>query len=136
MKNFPVQNANEQINTNVESVESIHNFIQTKPKYKLTSFILCDAIIFARLSYKLDDILNIFNPNEAEHDFALQNEYSGMCSATMVLKIKDQALDEILGNIWFEMVYNTHTKQNAQECAELMTYRWIKAIKKYNSSYN
>jgi hypothetical protein len=127
----PVQTKNEQI----LSVEEIHNFLQRKPKYQLVTSILCDAILFARLSCKVHGILNIFDPQSGEHEFMLEFEYSGINSATKVLKIKDDKLDTILGQIWWDMVYVENENQKADECAELMCYRWIKAIKKYNSSY-
>jgi hypothetical protein len=137
MKNFPVQNANEQINTNVETVESIREFLQTKPKSKIVVAILSDAIIFARLSSKMSDILNIFDPKNSGFEFELQDNYSGSNTAIDVLKIKDTELENILGQIYFDLVYmDNEMTQKADEVAELVYFRWIKAIKKYNSSYN
>ena len=135
MKNSQVQTTNEQINITIESAASIREFLQTKPKYKLVVSILSDAIIFSRLSCKMFDILNIFDPKNEGQDFDLEFNYNGMNNATSVMKIKVDKLDNILSNIYFELVFSKDQDEKVSELAENICFQWVKAIKKYNSSY-
>ena len=52
-----------------ENAVSIHEFLGTKPKLKIGANIMKDAIIFLRLSIKMGDILNVFNPETPVHEF-------------------------------------------------------------------
>ena len=52
-----------------ENTESIREFLKTKPKLKIGANIMKDAIIFSRLSIKMGDILNVFNPETPVHEF-------------------------------------------------------------------
>lgn len=135
MKNSQVQTKNEQINVTIESADSIREFLQTKPKYKVVVSILSDAIIFSRLSCKMFDILNIFDPKNQGQDFDLEMEYGGMNNAISVMKIKDDKLDKILGDIYCDLVYSKEQDEKTDELAENICFQWLKAIKKYNSSY-
>lgn len=51
--------------------------------------ILIDAILFARISYKMMDILNAFNPKVMNFEFEPEVQYNGFSNAITVLKIKD-----------------------------------------------
>ena len=135
MKNSQVQTKNEQINVTIESADSIREFLQTKPKYKVVVSILSDAIIFSRLSCKMFDILNVFDPKNQGHEFDLEFNYSGMNNAISVMKIKDEKLDKILGDIYCDLVYSKEQDEKTDELAENICFQWLKAIKKYNSSY-
>jgi transcriptional regulator NrdR family protein len=106
-----------------------------KNKSKVVVAILSDAIIFSRLSCKMFDILNIFDPKNQSQDFDLEINYSGMNNAIAVLKIKDDKLDNILGGIYCDLVSSKEEECRVDELATLIYNKWIKAIKKYNSSY-
>lgn len=106
-----------------------------KNKSKIIVSILSDAIIFSRLSCKMFDILNIFDPKNQDQDFDLEFNYSGMNNAISVMKIKDDKLDNILGGIYCDLVYKNEEEVRVDELAAIIYKRWIKAIKKYNSSY-
>ena len=106
-----------------------------KNKSKVVVAILSDAIIFSRLSCKMFDILNIFDPKNQGQDFDLEMEYSGMNNAISVMKIKDDKLDNILGSIYCDLVSSKEEECRVDELATLIYKKWLKAIKKYNSSY-
>ena len=106
-----------------------------KNKSKIVVSILSDAIIFSRLSCRMLDILNIFDPKNEGQDFDLEFNYSGMNNATSVMKIKDDKLDNILSNIYFELVFSKDQDEKVDELAMIIYKKWLKAIKKYNSSY-
>ncbi|MBF2709454.1 hypothetical protein [Flavobacterium soyangense] len=120
-----------------ENTESIREFLETKPKMKIVKNILSDAIIFSRLSGKMSDILNLFNPNNPEQDFNLESKYYGISNAGDILKVKDQELDEALTKIYCDLVYVSDKKDcEVNDLAQLVLFQWLKTIKKYNSSYN
>ncbi|GIZ08358.1 hypothetical protein [Flavobacterium sp. UMI-01] len=103
--------------------------------------ILMDAILFARISNRMMDILNAFNPKVTEQEFEPEVHYHGICNAITVLKIKDENLDNILENIFNDFVYGNNAKQmkesdlEVRELADIIFAKWSIAIKKYNSSY-
>lgn len=103
--------------------------------------ILVDAILFARISSRMMDILNAFNPTVMNFEFEPEVQYNGSSNAITVLKIKDENLDNILGSIFFDIVYGNKDKgieESTLEAGQLANYiytNWLKAIKKYNSSY-
>lgn len=109
--------------------------VTVKNKSKIVVAILSDAIIFSRLSYKMYDILNIFDPTDKVEDFNLEFNYCGMNNAIAVLKIKDDKLDNILGTIYCDLVYSKEDEYKVDDLAILIYQKWVKAIKKYNSSY-
>ncbi|MFV8269719.1 hypothetical protein ACNQGP_07245 [Flavobacterium sp. GT2N3] len=106
-----------------------------KDKSKVVVSILTDAIIFSRLSCKMYDILNIFDPKNQGQEFDLEFNYSGMNNAISVMRIKDDKLDNILGGIYCDLVYSKEQDEQISELAALIYQKWVKAIKKYNSSY-
>lgn len=118
-----------------ENPESIREFFETKPKMKIAANIIKDAIIFSRLSSKMYDILNLFNPNNPVQDFDLESKYYGIDNVLAFFKIKDQGLDEALTKIYYDYV-SDNTDCEANDLAELVLFQWLKEIKKYNSSYN
>lgn len=103
--------------------------------------ILVDAILFSRISVQMTALLNAFNPKEITCDFDPESYYSGSCSATAILKIKDEKLDNILYDLYYNLVYGNSTEGieastlEARELANIIFVKWVKAIKKYNSSY-
>lgn len=103
--------------------------------------ILIDAILFARISNRMMDILNAFNPKVTKHEFEPEMQYNGICNAVNILKIKDENLDNILGAIFNDIVYGNRSKGIeestviATELAKIIFTKWLEAIKKYNSSY-
>lgn len=109
--------------------------VTLKNKSKVVVAILSDAIIFSRLSCKMFDILNIFDPKNQDQDFDLEFNYSGMNNAIAIMKIKDDKLYNILGGIYCDLVYKKEEEIRVDELATLIYKKWIKAIKKYNSSY-
>jgi hypothetical protein len=119
-----------------ENTESIREFFETKPKLAIVKNILSDAIIFSRLSSKMGDILNVFNPGTPVHEFNLVDHYYGISNASDILKVKDQNLDVALTQIYVDMVYVNESKDyDVDNLAELVLFQWLKEIKKYNSSY-
>lgn len=116
------------------SFEAIQKFILKKPKHQLVASILNDAIIFARISNQMNGILNALAPNDGEQEFFVEGGYAGVNNATKFLKVKDTVLDRLLVNIFCDMVYENNTKTGVDDLADLMCYRWLKTIKKYNSS--
>jgi hypothetical protein len=119
-----------------ENTDSIREFLGTKPKLVIVKNILSDAIMFSRLSSKMFDILNAFNPKTPVHDFSLQDNYYGISNATDILKVKDQNLDVALTQIYSDMVCVFESKDyDVDNLAELVLFQWLKEIKKYNSSY-
>ena len=103
--------------------------------------ILMDAILFARISDKMIGVLNAFNPTVINAEFEPEIQYSGCNNAVTVLKIKDELLSTILISIFCDNVYGnkaasiTKSKLDARELANVLFTNWVKAIKKYNSSY-
>ncbi len=119
-----------------ENTESIREFLETKPKMKIAVNIIKDAIIFSRLSSKMYDILNLFNPNKPVQEFDLEGKYYGIDNVIAIFKIKDQELDEALTKIYYDLVYATENKDcEVNDLAVLVLFQWLKEIKKYNSSY-
>lgn len=116
------------------SFEAIQKFILKKPKHQLVASILNDAIIFARISNQMNGILNALAPNDGEQEFFVECGYAGVNNAIKFLKVKDTVLDRLLVNIFCDMVYEENTKTGVDDLAGLMCYRWMKTIKKYNSS--
>lgn len=106
-----------------------------KNKSNVVVGILSDAIIFSRLSCKMLDILNIFDPKNQGQEFDLEFSYSGINNAMSVMKIKDEKLDNVLANIYFELAYSKEQNEKVDELAMVIYKKWLKAIKKYNSSY-
>lgn len=99
--------------------------------------IINDAIIFTRISCKMYDILNIFEPKNGEHEFELEHNYSGINNAFDIMKVKDEKLEIILGSIYWDLVLTGHCiDDKADELAKNVYSQWIEAIKKYNSTYN
>lgn len=117
-----------------ENTESIREFFETKPKMKIAANIIKDAIIFSRLSSKMYDILNLFNPNNPVQDFDLESKYYGIDNVLAFFKIKDQELDEVLTKIFYDNVMDNKDCE-IDDLAVLVLFQWLKEIKKYNSSY-
>jgi bifunctional DNase/RNase len=103
--------------------------------------IIIDAILFARISDKMMGVLNAFNPTIHDFEFEPEMQYNGSSNAVSVLNIKDENLGNILGSIFFDLAYGNKTtkvkksKLEARELANIIFTKWLKAIKKYNSSY-
>ena len=106
-----------------------------KNKSEIVIAILSDAIIFSRISCKIHDILNIFDPKNEGQEFDLEFNYNGINNAIYVMKIKDEKLDNVLANIYFELAYSKEQNEKVDELAMVIYKKWLKAIKKYNSSY-
>jgi hypothetical protein len=119
-----------------ENTESICKFLETKPKLAIVKNILCDAIMFTRLSSKMVGVLNIFHPQTPVHEFSMNDHYYGISNAGSILKVKDQNLDDSLTQIYVDMVFDANNESfNADDLAGLVLFHWLKEIKKYKSSY-
>jgi hypothetical protein len=120
----------------VGTIDSIYEFIETRPKLVIVKSILCDAILFTRLSNKMLGVLNVFQPNNQVHEFSIIDHYYGISNAEDILKVKDQNLDGALTQIYVDMVFDVNNENyNADDLAVLVLFQWLKEIKKYNSSY-
>ncbi|MBC7748650.1 MAG: hypothetical protein H7Z76_08785 [Methylotenera sp.] len=119
-----------------ENTESIREFLETKPKLVIVKNILSDAIVFSRLSGKMEGVLNVFHPKTPIFEFNLKDHYWGISTACNILKVKDQNLDVALTQIYFDLVCSaTANDCDADDLAVLVLFQWLKEIKKYKTSY-
>lgn len=103
--------------------------IKNKPQERAIIGILQDAIVWRRVSDKMFDIVNAFNPQKHENEFSTDCQHIGYVSAFHVMGIYDNDdLCSDLAEIFFDF---REDESPANELAETIYIEWLVCIKNY-----
>jgi hypothetical protein len=103
--------------------------ISNKPQERAIIGILQDAIIWRRVSEKIADIINAFNPKSFINDFDADSKYQSYVNAFYVMGIHDN--DDLCSELT-EIFFNFSGEQNpANELAETIYIEWLLCLKNY-----
>ncbi len=87
--------------------------------------IIKDAVIFTRIAVKMEDLLSVIDPNDANNSFEPEKDYSGFTVAMNLMGYKSKGYSE-LEDIFHTIAFKeTETKTDVYLAAENIYYQWV-----------
>lgn len=103
--------------------------IKNKPQELAVIGILQDAIVWRRVSEKMFDIVNAFNPKAFQNDFYTDNHHLGYTNAFHLMGIYDN--DDLCNDLAQIFCNFREDESSAKELSETIYIEWLVCIKNY-----